>query len=94
MGQLLSELVKLAAPILHGAIDLVRWYASVMWEGFKDVVDNTSTIIFVASVCLGSYFYADWKATELAEEKYKRDHAKQWATPPSKKKDTSWIPFN
>ena len=48
--KILASLVEVISPLIKGFFEFVVWYFKQLWEGFKDVIDNISTIIFVATV--------------------------------------------
>lgn len=74
MGQLFVELVKMVGPWLSKVLELIGWYLGALWEGFKDVVDNANTIIFVFTVAACAFLYADWKADKIADERVQAVH--------------------
>lgn len=56
----LSSWLTAMSPLVQGASEGVVWFFKTMWEGFKDVVDNSSTILFVFVVAALAMFYVKW----------------------------------
>lgn len=52
-----SEWLKAASPLIKGLAEGIVWFAHQFWEGFKDVIDNAATVLFVATVCALSVWY-------------------------------------
>lgn len=55
-----SSWLTALTPLVKGASEGVVWFFQTMWEGFKDVVDNSATILFVFVVAALSMFYIKW----------------------------------
>jgi hypothetical protein len=76
----LSPLVKTAAEALAGLLKHI-------WEGFKDVVDNVSTIIFVViAVAVGSWYFHNPKAdVKQIQKEYLQHLQKNYTLVPKNK---------
>jgi mannose/fructose/N-acetylgalactosamine-specific phosphotransferase system component IID len=55
--QVVSAWLTALAPLVKGAAEGIVWFFKTMWEGFKDVVDNSATILFVFVVAGMSMLY-------------------------------------
>lgn len=42
-----AEWLKALAPLVRGLAEGAVWFAKTMWDGFKDMMDNAASIIFV-----------------------------------------------
>lgn len=60
LGALLGALGALLTPVVGGIIDLLKWLLATLWEGFKDMVDNAASIVFVIFLVLASNFYTNY----------------------------------
>ena len=48
--KILATAVEAISPLVKGFFEFVVWYLKQLWEGFKDVIDNAATILFVVTV--------------------------------------------
>jgi hypothetical protein len=64
LGKIVATIVESAGPIMKGASEFIVWFLKAMWEGIKDVTDNIYTMLFVATICAGVFFYADKRSDD------------------------------
>ena len=56
----IPALISVVAPFVKGGVEFLSWFISELWYGFKDMVDNASSLLFVATVVsiAGLYGYS------------------------------------
>lgn len=57
IGKMLVSVFENVMPFIGQVLGGLSWFAKTMWEGFKDVVDDARTIVFVLVVVVGASFY-------------------------------------
>lgn len=78
------NLVVLIQPFLAKALELITWFLTSLWDGFKDMMDNANAVLFVFVVAGLAYVWADNKAdTACYAEKAKihNEYAKKLKQP-------------
>lgn len=63
VSALLVELIPTVGKAIRGLMDFV----SKLWEGFKDVVDNVNTILFVGVVAVASFLYGLYSPSQTSK---------------------------
>lgn len=67
---LAASILNVAAPFIKVALEGCVSYFKIVWEGFKDIVDNIATIVTVLSIVAATYFYtASLKKETIIKEK-------------------------
>ena len=52
------SIIVILTPWIRALSEALIEYLGMLWKGFKDVVDDLSTIIFVATLCVLVFSYA------------------------------------
>ena len=82
-----AEYLKALTPIVSKVAEGVAGFLTRLWEGFKDVVDNVSTILFVGTLVLASvwYFQPTCPSCESCVAELRKDYKFVKRTPAEKK---------
>lgn len=67
-GRIAASLIEAVGPLLKGASEALVWFVKTLWEGLTDVADNISTVIFVVTVVLFTWFYVDYQQSKLCQQ--------------------------
>lgn len=57
LPSVIGNLLGFATPFLTAGLGFLGWYLKEIWEGLKDIFDNLSTIITVATLMAIGFFY-------------------------------------
>lgn len=68
-----AEWLRAASPLVRGIADGIVAFVTTLWEGFKDMVDNAASIVFVATVIV----LTAWYFNEPAQQDCKVYHEKK-----------------
>lgn len=58
-GRIIGSVFEAVTPLIKGFFSLMVWYVQQLWEGFKDMIDNVASIIFVGSLIAGTALYVN-----------------------------------
>jgi cytochrome P450 len=77
--------LQILTPILKAIVEGVIEYVRNLWNGAMDMLDNVSSVIFVASVAAVAYFYgvSSHEALQL-----KKEVSTHWYSPNTKKDES------
>lgn len=64
----ISSFLEIATPILKAIAEAFVYYLKALWDGFRDMIDNVNSIIFVLTVCLLAGLYVHTKEVENCAE--------------------------
>lgn len=51
-----AEWLKAASPLVRGAAEAIVTFVKALWDGFKDMVDNVASIVFVVTCVVVTAF--------------------------------------
>ncbi len=71
VGQVASSWLSAMSPLVKGISEGLVTFFSALWEGFKDMADNASSIVFVITVIALSMMYVSWASPSCQGSKSK-----------------------
>jgi hypothetical protein len=64
-----SEYLKALTPIVKALAEAIVSYFKYLWDGFKDMVDNVGSLIFVSTLCVLSFLWGSMVFSSQQEVK-------------------------
>lgn len=67
--KIISSVFENVMPFIGQALQGLVWFLKTMWEGFKDVIDDVRTVLFVVVIALSASVYTSFiEKQECREE--------------------------